>query len=466
MWSRWLTAPILTDSAPRSEACAVAGEVRRADANMCSCLDRRPRSCTPTWTRSMPRSSSATTPACAVARSSSGRGWCSRPATRPRPTAFGRRWAARTLGGCARRRWSCRRGCRRTPRRARPCSTCSPRRRRWSRGSRSTRRSSTFAAWSGSPGSPTRDRRAAAARGPRARRPADHGRGRHHQVPGQGGQRGREARRPAPRAARAASSAFLHPLPVERLWGVGPRQRSEAARKGLVTVGEVAQLAEPALVSMLGRPPGAISTPSPTTATPRRVRGRRRRRSMGSQRALGRAARSPERPGRRRSSGSSTASPAGCAQRGGSAARSLFGCASATSLARPGPDTLPEATAQTQPILATARKLLADGHADDRAAGHHAPRRGARQPLRRRRDPARAAARSGAARRPRRRPRRHPRPVRVGRHRAGGADRPRSGRLSRCSPTRSTQPTNRAPASSPAGGRATRGRRSGRSRRA
>ena len=49
------------------------------------------------------------------------------------------------------------------------------------------------------------DRRAAAARGPRAGRPADHGRRGQDQVPRQGGQRRGQARRPAGGAARRAS---------------------------------------------------------------------------------------------------------------------------------------------------------------------------------------------------------------------------------------------------------------------
>src|SRR3989442_4207731 len=50
--------------------------------------------------------------------------------------------------------------------------------------------------------------------------------------------------------------AFLHPLPVERLWGVGPVTANELHGRGITTVGEVAGLAEAALVSMLGRASG------------------------------------------------------------------------------------------------------------------------------------------------------------------------------------------------------------------
>ncbi|HXY92346.1 MAG TPA: DNA polymerase IV [Acidimicrobiia bacterium] len=46
--------------------------------------------------------------------------------------------------------------------------------------------------------------------------------------------------------------AFLHPLPVERLWGVGPATRRRLAELGVVTVGDLARLPEPTLVSSLG----------------------------------------------------------------------------------------------------------------------------------------------------------------------------------------------------------------------
>src|SRR5436190_21848037 len=46
--------------------------------------------------------------------------------------------------------------------------------------------------------------------------------------------------------------AFLHPLPVERLWGVGPVTAAKLRDRGIVTVGRVARLGEAALVSLLG----------------------------------------------------------------------------------------------------------------------------------------------------------------------------------------------------------------------
>ena len=85
---------------------------------------------------------------------------------------------------------------------------------------------------------------------------------------------------------------FLHPLAVERLWGVGPVTAGKLRERGLVTVGQVARLGEAGLVSILGRAAGRHLHALANNRDPRRVRGRRRRRSMGAQRALGRGPRS------------------------------------------------------------------------------------------------------------------------------------------------------------------------------
>ena len=49
---------------------------------------------------------------------------------------------------------------------------------------------------------------------------------------------------------------FLHPLPVERLWGVGRVTAEKLHARGLRTVGEVAALAESTLVDVVGRASG------------------------------------------------------------------------------------------------------------------------------------------------------------------------------------------------------------------
>src|SRR5687767_12915794 len=46
---------------------------------------------------------------------------------------------------------------------------------------------------------------------------------------------------------------FLHPLPIERLWGVGPVTARKLRERGIATVADVAALSEPALVALLGR---------------------------------------------------------------------------------------------------------------------------------------------------------------------------------------------------------------------
>src|SRR5688572_22304333 len=47
-------------------------------------------------------------------------------------------------------------------------------------------------------------------------------------------------------------AAFLSPLPVRRLWGVGPKMEEQLARLGVVTVGDLAALPEGALERRLG----------------------------------------------------------------------------------------------------------------------------------------------------------------------------------------------------------------------
>jgi DNA polymerase IV len=87
---------------------------------------------------------------------------------------------------------------------------------------------------------------------------------------------------------------FLHPLPVERLWGVGRVTSAKLRARGIVTVGQVAELGEGTLVSMLGRGSGRHLHALAHNRDPRPVVVGRRRRSIGAQRALGRRPRPPE----------------------------------------------------------------------------------------------------------------------------------------------------------------------------
>jgi DNA polymerase-4 len=152
--------------------------------------------------------------------------------------------------------------------------------------------------------------------------------------------------------------AFLHPLPVERLWGVGPVTADKLRRQRIRTVGQVAQLGEAALVSMLGRAAGRHLHALAHNRDPRPVRVGRRRGSIGSQRALGRSQRPPEAidavlialvdrvTQRMRAAG-----------RVGRTVvlRLRFDDFSRATRSH----TLPQATAHTQTVLATARGLLA-----------------------------------------------------------------------------------------------------------
>jgi DNA polymerase-4 len=79
---------------------------------------------------------------------------------------------------------------------------------------------------------------------------------------------------------------FLHPLPVERLWGVGKVTAEKLHQRGILTVGEVAELSNGSLISMLGPASGRHLHALAHNYDPRPVLGRRRR-SIGSQRAFG-----------------------------------------------------------------------------------------------------------------------------------------------------------------------------------
>jgi DNA polymerase-4 len=152
--------------------------------------------------------------------------------------------------------------------------------------------------------------------------------------------------------------AFLHPLPVERLWGVGPVTAGKLRDRGVTTVGQVAQLGEEALVSMLGRASGRHLHALAHNRDPRPVQVRRRRRSIGAQRALGRGPKSREavdtvvvalvdRLGRRLRAARRTCRTV--------VLRLRFDDFSHATRSH----TLSQATTRTETILATARELLA-----------------------------------------------------------------------------------------------------------
>jgi len=83
--------------------------------------------------------------------------------------------------------------------------------------------------------------------------------------------------------------AFLHPLPVRRLWGVGAKTAGKLKEHGVETVAEVAELNEATLSSIVGGAMGRQLYALSHNIDRRRVVTGQRRRSVGAQRALGRA---------------------------------------------------------------------------------------------------------------------------------------------------------------------------------
>jgi DNA polymerase IV len=89
-------------------------------------------------------------------------------------------------------------------------------------------------------------------------------------------------------------SAFLHPLPVERVWGVGRVTAEKLHGWGITTVGDIAQSDVVALELLLGRHAARHLYALANHRDPRVVRLGRRRGSIGSQHAIGRRPHTPE----------------------------------------------------------------------------------------------------------------------------------------------------------------------------
>ncbi|QNE20216.1 DNA polymerase IV [Kribbella qitaiheensis] len=151
---------------------------------------------------------------------------------------------------------------------------------------------------------------------------------------------------------------FLHPLAVERLWGVGEVTAEKLRNRGLTTVGDVAILPEAALIAMLGRASGRHLHALAHNRDPRPIEVGKRRRSIGSQRALGRSPKSAE---------TLDAVLAGLVDRVTRRMRSAERAGRTVTLRLRFDDfsratrshTLPQATGQTRAILITARSLMA-----------------------------------------------------------------------------------------------------------
>jgi DNA polymerase-4 len=87
---------------------------------------------------------------------------------------------------------------------------------------------------------------------------------------------------------------FLHPLPVEALWGVGKVTANRLHRLGLFTIGELAEIDPKALAPVLGLGIAGTLRSLSWNQDPRIVRGGRRAGSVGSQQALGRGLVDPD----------------------------------------------------------------------------------------------------------------------------------------------------------------------------
>ncbi|MGB9225044.1 DNA polymerase IV [Mycobacterium sp.] len=153
---------------------------------------------------------------------------------------------------------------------------------------------------------------------------------------------------------------FLHPLPVRRLWGVGAKTADKLRAHGLTTVADVAELNESTLASMVGGAMGRQLYALAHNIDRRRVTTGVRRRSVGAQRALGRA-------GSRMSPAEVDAVVVNLIDRITGRMRAA-GRTGRTVVLRLRFDdfsratrshTLPWATSSTQPILAAARQLVA-----------------------------------------------------------------------------------------------------------
>ena len=260
----------------------------------------------------------------------------------------------------------------------------------------------------GGRGVPRRGRRAAAARPRRPRSPGRSaarvaaelaadllGRGGADQVPGQARLHPGQAGRAAGRAGRRVLE-FLHPLPVEALWGVGERTAETLRRLGLRTVGDVAAGAarDAALGASARRPPRHLHELA-WGRDPRPVSPERVEKSIGAETTFDVDVADPDvirrtllgagRPGRR----------AGCARPGRPGGRWRSRCGSPTSARSAAPARCATPTDVAREIFDTAWALYEALRPGDRirlvgvrVEGLARRRRGARQL-----DPGRARAR-------------------------------------------------------------------------
>ena len=80
---------------------------------------------------------------------------------------------------------------------------------------------------------------------------------------------------------------FLHNLPVELMWGVGPVTKARLAEIGVLSIGQLAKISERSLTRLLGPAASEKLTALAWNRDPRQIKTHRRARSAGAQSALG-----------------------------------------------------------------------------------------------------------------------------------------------------------------------------------
>ncbi len=81
---------------------------------------------------------------------------------------------------------------------------------------------------------------------------------------------------------------FLHDLPVELMWGVGPVAKARLGETGVSTIGQLAKISGRSLERLLGRAVGEKLAALAWNRDPREIKTHRRARSAGAQSAIGR----------------------------------------------------------------------------------------------------------------------------------------------------------------------------------
>jgi DNA polymerase-4 len=81
---------------------------------------------------------------------------------------------------------------------------------------------------------------------------------------------------------------FLHNLPVELMWGVGPATKARLAEAGVTTIGQLAQRSPKSVERLLGHAIGQKLSALAWNRDPRKIQTRQRAHSAGAQSALGR----------------------------------------------------------------------------------------------------------------------------------------------------------------------------------